>query len=161
MKDASIDYNKPVIGKKASSTSSLYIGSTIITPNINSILRGLAAFLFPRISTKPADLEPIMKHPKLYYFCEEKYIIENPEMTALSSVSPSPPTKESIATFIGALFDSAQFSPECCVVCIIYITRMLHLNPEVSLHSSNWRPLVLTSLIIAQKVVCRFTIGLG
>lgn len=145
-------YKLPVVAKKASSTSSLYVGSTIINPNVKSILRCLAISLSRNMSFKPADVESMMKHSQFCYFCEEKYVIENPEMTELSAVASTPPTVESIATFIGALFDSAQFSPESCIISVMYVMRLLLVNPGMSLHSSNWRPLVLTGLIIAQKV---------
>ncbi len=45
----------------------------------------------------------------------------------------------------------AQFSPECCVICLIYINRIIALT-EMPLLPTNWRPLVLISLMIAQKM---------
>ena len=153
IKDATIIYKIPVIEKKASSTNSLYVGSTIMSPNVKSILRTIAAFLYPLISKDPNKVSAMMKHPDYSYFCEEKYIIENPEITQLSRISPMPPTKDSILFFIGALYDSAKFTPECCIVCIIYLTRLLFFEPDIVLHSSNWRPLILVGLIVAQKVL--------
>jgi len=61
------------------------------------------------------------------------------------------PTQEDISGFIGALYDLAQFSPECCVICLIYINRIIALT-EMPLLPTNWRPLVLVSLMIAQKM---------
>jgi len=150
LKEASIPHDTPVIEKKASSTSSLYIGSTITTPNVKSILRTIAAFLAPKISSDREYMSAMLEHPDFSYFCEDKYIIENPESGAPFTILP--PTKENIAEFIGALYDSAQFSPECCIVCIIYITRILSEIKGITLHASNWRPLVLIGILIAQKV---------
>lgn len=45
----------------------------------------------------------------------------------------------------------AQFSPECCVICLIYINRIIALT-EMPLLPTNWRPLVLISLMVAQKM---------
>ncbi len=45
----------------------------------------------------------------------------------------------------------AQFSAECCVICLIYINRIIALT-ETPLLPTNWRPLVLIALMIAQKM---------
>lgn len=45
----------------------------------------------------------------------------------------------------------AQFSAECCVICLIYINRIIALT-EMPLLPTNWRPLVFISLMIAQKM---------
>ena len=42
-------------------------------------------------------------------------------------------------------------SPECCVICLIYINRLIAFTSN-PLHPTNWRPLVLCSLLVAQKV---------
>jgi hypothetical protein len=44
-----------------------------------------------------------------------------------------------------------MFSAECCVICLIYINRIIALT-EMPLLPTNWRPLVLISLMIAQKM---------
>lgn len=53
--------------------------------------------------------------------------------------------------FIKALFDTAQFSPECCIICLVYINRLISFT-EMPLQPTNWRPLVLCSLLVAQKI---------
>ena len=50
-----------------------------------------------------------------------------------------------------ALFECAQFSPECCIICLVYINRLIAFT-EMPLQPTNWRPLVLCSLLVAQKV---------
>jgi len=42
-------------------------------------------------------------------------------------------------------------SPECCIICLIYINRLIAIT-GLSLHPTNWRPLVLCALLVAQKV---------
>ncbi len=49
------------------------------------------------------------------------------------------------------MYNCAQFSPECCVLCLIYINRIIALT-GLSLQATNWRPLILVSLMISQKV---------
>ena len=48
--------------------------------------------------------------------------------------------------------DIAQFSGECCVICLIYINRIIALT-SIPLLPTSWRALVLISLMVAQKNV--------
>lgn len=43
------------------------------------------------------------------------------------------------------------FRPECCIISLIYINRLIAFT-EIPLQPTNWRPLVLCSLLVAQKV---------
>lgn len=58
---------------------------------------------------------------------------------------------ENIFEFMKALYDCAQFSPECCIICLVYINRLIAFT-EMPLQPTNWRPLILCSLLVAQKV---------
>jgi hypothetical protein len=49
------------------------------------------------------------------------------------------------------LYNCAQFSPECCILCLIYINRIIALT-GLGLQTTNWRPLILVSLMVSQKV---------
>lgn len=61
------------------------------------------------------------------------------------------PTIDNILEFIKALYDCAQFSPECCIICLVYINRLIAFT-EMPLQPTNWRPMLLCSLLVAQKV---------
>ena len=50
-----------------------------------------------------------------------------------------------------ALYDCAQFSPECCIIALVYQNRLMAFT-DVPLQPTNWRPLMLISLLVAQKV---------
>lgn len=50
-----------------------------------------------------------------------------------------------------ALFNCSQFSPECIILCLIYINRIIALT-GLPLQPSNWRPLILVALMVSQKV---------
>ena len=50
-----------------------------------------------------------------------------------------------------ALYNCAQFSPECCILSLIYINRLIALT-GLALQATNWRPLILVSLMVSQKV---------
>lgn len=44
-----------------------------------------------------------------------------------------------------------RFSPECCIICLVYINRLIAFT-GLTLNPTNWRPLLLSSLLVAQKV---------
>jgi len=89
----------------------------------------------------------------LYYFSEEKYIKEKPEEfdEQRKALLRETPTADNIYEFMKALYDCAQFSPECCIICLVYINRLIAFT-GMPLHPTNWRPLILCSLLVAQKV---------
>jgi hypothetical protein len=89
----------------------------------------------------------------LFFFSEEKYIRENPQAYDAGRLAllRRTPTIDNIFEFIKALFDCAQFSPECCIISLIYINRLIAFT-GLPLHTTNWRPIVLCSLLVAQKV---------
>ena len=61
------------------------------------------------------------------------------------------PDPKIIHEFLSTLFDKAQLSAECSIVCLIYIERLME-RANVPLVSSTWKPLVLCGLLIASKV---------
>lgn len=61
------------------------------------------------------------------------------------------PSIDNIFEFIKALYDCAQFSPECCIICLVYINRLIAFT-GAPLQPTNWRPIVLCSLLVSQKV---------
>ncbi|KAL8431438.1 hypothetical protein ACSSS7_005267 [Eimeria intestinalis] len=60
-------------------------------------------------------------------------------------------TVDDIFGFISALYDTAQYSAECNVLALLYINRLIAFS-GLTLHERNWRPVVFTSLLVAQKV---------
>lgn len=59
-----------------------------------------------------------------------------------------------IAPNLGSFYLTSQLkfiSPECCIICLVYINRLIAFT-GMPLHPTNWRPLVLCSLLVAQKV---------
>ena len=138
---------------KSSSTSTILLSSTINTPNVKLIIKAVATLIHSNLLDDMQDGKTISTKSDLYYFSEDKYINENPQNFEEERVNllRKTPTQEDIAGFIEALYDLAQFSAECCVICLIYINRIIALT-EMPLLPTNWRPLVLISLMIAQKM---------
>jgi hypothetical protein len=69
----------------------------------------------------------IPEDSELYYFSEQKYIKEKPEDFDQDRILllRQTPSVEEMMDFIKALFDTAQFSPECCIICLVYINRLI------------------------------------
>lgn len=138
---------------KSNSTSTIMLQSTMNAPNVKLIIQAVSTLLYSNINEDVSEGKTISKNSQLYFFSEEKYINENPQdfeedrLVLLRKM----PTQEEIAGFIEAIYDLAQFSPECCVICLIYINRINALT-EMPLLPVTWRPLIIISLMIAQKM---------
>jgi hypothetical protein len=61
------------------------------------------------------------------------------------------PSVDNIFEFMKALYDCAQFSTECCIISLVYINRLIAFT-QLPLSPTNWRPLILCALLVAQKV---------
>jgi hypothetical protein len=64
---------------------------------------------------------------------------------------PEPPSLLEIHSFLCELFEKAQLSAECSIVCLIYVERLMA-NAKVPLVSSTWRPCLLCGMLMASKV---------
>ena len=49
------------------------------------------------------------------------------------------------------MFEVGQFHSECVVILLVYINRLIGVT-GISLTQSNWKPITITALILAQKI---------
>ena len=138
---------------KSRSTSTVILDGTIENPNVKIIVAGVANLLHGDMMGDIEDELTIDPRSAMYFFDEEKYIAEKPEKFNAERIEllRKIPTEEEFSKFIEALYDIAQFSGECCVICLIYIYRIKSLT-QIPLLATTWRPLVLISIMIAQKM---------
>ncbi len=61
------------------------------------------------------------------------------------------PTVGTIYSFLRNVFDVGQFHPECCIISLVYVNRLIGVT-SVPLSPSNWKPITISALIVAQKV---------
>ncbi|KUF90975.1 ABC transporter C family member 13 [Phytophthora nicotianae] len=61
------------------------------------------------------------------------------------------PSVDEIFRFCKNLFNKAQLSAECTIVCLIYIERLME-QANVPLLAATWRPIVVCGLLLASKV---------
>ena len=140
--------------RKANSTSNMFIDSTIENPNIKEIVQAVAQLLFTTIlEDMNLGKKVVSETSEAYLFFEDKYLKDNPELFNKPQIAIllKTPTKEDISDFIYALYDLLKFSGECCVICLTYIYRLVALT-DLPILATNWRPLVLISLLVAQKM---------
>mmetsp|Transcript_14311 Transcript_14311/g.18789 ORF Transcript_14311/g.18789 Transcript_14311/m.18789 type:complete len:517 (+) Transcript_14311:191-1741(+) len=61
------------------------------------------------------------------------------------------PNVEKIYGFLRHLFVEAQLSSECCVICLVYVERLME-RAGVELLARNWHPILLCGMLLASKV---------
>lgn len=142
-----------MVDRLLNTTSSLHISSTITAPNVKSIIQAVSTIIHSQLLEDMGLGKKIPEDSDLFFFSEEKYIKEKPEEfdEQRKALLRETPTVDNIYEFMKALYDCAQFSPECCIICLVYINRLIAFT-GMPLHPTNWRPLLLCSLLVAQKV---------
>ena len=149
--------------------------SSIVRPNYDDLLRRVSVVINQHIrkceaklaSTTAEQSEKGLFHAsKIPMFSEENFI--SPQFvysfvrlpitrTGLcyglrklhrECVVPQP---NEVYTFLRNLFVKAQLSPECSIVCLIYVERLME-NAKVPLVAVTWRPCLLCGLLLASKV---------
>lgn len=128
--------------------------STITQPNVKAIAHSIATVIHSQMLEDQSSGKTLNPNSELYFFSEEKYMKEKPEEfdEKRKALLRAPPTVENIAEFMLALYECACFSPECCIMSLIYINRLIN-QTGLRLYPTNWRPLFLCSIMVAQKVL--------
>ena len=138
---------------KSSSTSNIFLDSTISSPNVKKMIKAVATILQSQLNEDMNLGKTISKKSDLYFFSEDKYVDEYPQYFDKQRIEniKKIPTLDDMINFIEALYNCVQFSSECCIISLIYINRIIALT-GLSLQTTNWRPLVFVSLMISQKI---------
>jgi len=126
----------------SNSTSSLYISDTLNSPDVDELLRCMAIAIQVHIKKGHESEEKKF----LDIFSEEKHPIQRVQVN-LKDV----PDWKTVYKFISAIFKAERLSPECAILCLAYIERMMT-HTKVTMHASNWRRITLATLILASKV---------
>ena len=81
----------------------------------------------------------------------EAMFINKPLFSQLTGGSDGMPSEDTIFQCIKSIYSVAEFSVECLVISLLYIERVRSLT-KLNLRKSNWQPLLLAAMIVAQKV---------
>eukprot|EP01125_Pyxidicula_operculata_P012987 TRINITY_DN4277_c0_g1_i1.p1 TRINITY_DN4277_c0_g1~~TRINITY_DN4277_c0_g1_i1.p1 ORF type:complete len:311 (+),score=58.17 TRINITY_DN4277_c0_g1_i1:35-967(+) len=135
----------PKLGKlskqKFNSTSTIFMKDAIKAPDQIEIIKCLSKCLHWNIKACESKENKIF----IEIFSEEKYPLGD---GGDIETTPSP---ETINEFLTAIFESQRLVAENGVMAMAYIERLVKIT-GVTLHSSNWRRIVLGALILASKV---------
>jgi len=124
---------------RSSSTSSLYGRGSISEPRLSDVLSSVSTMLHCQMMRDSSDNQDKKMYPM---FCEDTYTgVESKEVV----------TVKTIYNFLKQVFEVGQFSPECCIIALIYVNRLIGLT-GVPLTSNNWKPVTISALVLAQKV---------
>lgn len=87
------------------------------------------------------------KNPKVIpVFCEDLHSLGVTDMTQIPL-----PQIEHMHIFMVYIMHQLQMNPQCSIICLIYLERLIT-DAKVVLHPINWRRLVVISLLMASKV---------
>lgn len=128
--------------EKNNSTSTLFIKDTLNSPNVDEILRCMSVALLYHIKNGLSASED-----KLARVFSEKYYPLTKEYVDVVNL----PDVSTIYRFIKLIFRVQKLPPECAILCLAYIERILG-GQKIVLHPENWRRIVFGSIIIATKV---------
>jgi hypothetical protein len=139
--------------RRSSTLSSANPASSIFNPNVRSILQSVATIIHSQMLEDASLGREIQSSSDLFYFSEEKYIREHPEMfdEQRRTLLRKTPSVDDVFEFMRALYECAQFSPECCIICLVYVNRLIAFT-GLPLSPTNWRPIILCSFLVGQKV---------
>ncbi|CAM9231676.1 unnamed protein product [Chrysoparadoxa australica] len=132
--------NAETRARLANSTSSIFASNTISSPDASQIILCMASVLQTQIGHDVAAREQ----------APAAWDIFNEDEAAVAGLSAVPSLDE-MYCFIHSIFQWGKFSPECNIIALVYINRVLS-QSDLVVHRRNWKGVVLASLILSQKV---------
>eukprot|EP00929_Paragymnodinium_shiwhaense_P052596 TRINITY_DN26346_c1_g1_i1.p1 TRINITY_DN26346_c1_g1~~TRINITY_DN26346_c1_g1_i1.p1 ORF type:complete len:897 (+),score=179.73 TRINITY_DN26346_c1_g1_i1:68-2692(+) len=108
-------------------------------------------FFHRHIRSDPDVLQRMDGNAMFEYFFEVQYHGNKPDLNRIfpDSVHDSSPLH--VASFILSILHQGIFSVSAFIVSIIYLSRFKE-SSRITLHACTWRPLFLTSLLLADKM---------
>jgi len=122
------------------SSSSVFATGSIVEPNLGELISSVSTMLHCQMLRDMNASEA--KKKMLPYFSEENYT---------GKPCREMPAVKGIYMFLKQVFEVGQFNPECCVIMLVYINRLIGVT-GVPFTRSNWKPVAITALVLAQKV---------
>jgi hypothetical protein len=124
----------------------LYIDSTITRPCTDEIIFCVSIVIHDRIEEGEKALQD---DPAMAKRLPEVFNMQSkPLLAQLASADTS---EDTIFLAIKSIYSIAEFSSECLVISLLYIERLRSLT-GLHLLMSNWQPILLAAMIVAQKV---------
>ncbi|TFJ85270.1 hypothetical protein NSK_003693 [Nannochloropsis salina CCMP1776] len=150
-------------GTTPNSTSSIFCRNTACNPHADQIILCMASVLQVQMlhDKEPANTNQALRdkfrcfEPPLPVATGEagrgEGVVAMEGQGPTESQGEEEVTVEEIHCFIEGIFKRARFSPECNIIALVYINRVIS-TTSLPLHARNWRAVVLVALLLAQKV---------
>ena len=146
--------------QKANSTSSIFITSTLVKPDTDEVVFCIAAVIHDRIQQGEAQSSD--ERHRFPFFSEDNNPLYAPPPdrsneegsgsdSSMKRTRREIPTEDMIFHTIRSVYECARIPAECLIVSLVYIERLIATSGCPMLVTS-WRPILLSSLILAQKV---------
>ncbi len=120
------------------STSSVFASSTISAPSTAELMLCVSAVVKIQLDHDVGAPEEVRK--QFPYFEQQ-----------LPDDSTDVPTLEAVNIFVHDMFIAGGFSPECNIIALVYINRVIA-NTGLPVHKYNWRGILCAAYLLAQKV---------
>eukprot|EP01088_Endostelium_zonatum_P015369 TRINITY_DN373_c0_g1_i1.p1 TRINITY_DN373_c0_g1~~TRINITY_DN373_c0_g1_i1.p1 ORF type:complete len:370 (-),score=84.02 TRINITY_DN373_c0_g1_i1:53-1162(-) len=140
-KDPKAIQNHPVLSQ--SSTALTQITSSIAAPNMTDVLRCISSAIFYHL--KSGHESPNKKFFEI--FDERKHPISKNETINYDEC----PAVDDVYGFISKIFRVEKLPTEVAILGLAYMERVISLT-NLTLHASNWRRVIMASLMLASKV---------
>jgi hypothetical protein len=138
---------------KSLTSSSIPLTDQIDHPNISNLIYSISKLVSNSINDDINLEVDILPTSDLYIFTEDKYLFEQPHSINFDKLSRfhNSFTQQDIIFFLKGLYLAIDFSPECFIISLVYLNRFVAITNSPLL-PNNWRPLLLISIILANKV---------
>lgn len=132
----------PVVRRRRSnSTSSVFAESAVYSPILRELVLSVSTMLHCQIIRDYESGRAQASHG-FGFFGEHTYT---------GRFLETPPAADELCTFLQKVFEVGEFPPECAVIVLVYVNRLIGLV-NMPLTADNWKPVVITSLVVSQKV---------
>eukprot|EP00045_Choanoeca_perplexa_P005276 m.44613 g.44613 ORF g.44613 m.44613 type:complete len:328 (-) comp13034_c0_seq1:24-1007(-) len=132
--------------QKFNSTSTLFVDSTVSSPDLEETLQCVALALQYTIEDGHK-----VENPNLFLerFDEQKFPISDARVRR--DYATRIPTSQRIHQLLAKVFHAAQLPAECGIITLVYVNRVIAYT-GLTLQACNWKRLLLGAILMASKV---------
>jgi len=126
---------------KFSSTSTLFLATTLSKPDVEELVHCMAKALIFHIEkgSKVSD--------KIYFdIFDERLLPLSKEIVDFGQI----PSERKVYTFVKRIYDFGRLDPECIIMALAYIEKLLE-KTDITIDTTNWRRVAFIALSVALK----------
>ena len=131
--------------KKFNSCSTIYLDeSTISHPNLKAIIKSVSLAIWYHIGNR----DHLAFSTKVYEIFDERL---HPLTKDIRECDFREPDHKVIYRFMRTMFNAVQLPPECAIITLVYIERLLTYG-ETDVDTFTWKRILLGAILLASKV---------